>query len=250
MLVIIFAGRIIWSSQPVQAQQKSFPVTAVGDSLTYGVGDPTKRGGYCYLIQKPLKRATKQKVHVDNFGISGETSKQILKRVQSKDNLRQALKKSRIVIITAGGNDVMHALRARGLRLSQSQLLKYQDAYTANMNNMIKEIRSLNSRAPIYIYGIYNPYAIYFKKVPGMKMAIDNWNQNTRLLTQDYHRVHFVDISALAQPKKLQYSKKNQETTNPLLYTKDYFHPNRQGYQLMTDKLWKKLQATKTEWRP
>ncbi|MBA1435170.1 GDSL-type esterase/lipase family protein, partial [Bombilactobacillus bombi] len=220
-----------------------------GDSLTYGVGDPTHRGGYSNLIKKPLQKATKRTVTVANFGISGETSGQILHRVQTKKKLRGAIKKSRIIVVTAGGNDVMHALRARGLKLSQTQLQIYQERYTSNMVNLIKEVRSLNQNVPIYIYGIYNPYEIYFKKVPGMKKAIAGWNKNTLKITQDHVRVHFVDISSLAQPKKLQYSKKTQETTNPFLYTKDYFHPNQKGYQLMTNQLWKKLQVTKNEWR-
>ena len=249
--LLVLALIISWAMpQSVQAKSKTFSVVAVGDSLTYGVGDPNHRGGYCYLIKKPLRKATKKKVQVANFGISGETSAQILKRVKTKSSLRHDLKQGQLIVITAGGNDVMHALRARGLKLSEKQLLTYQKQYTANMEQMIHEIRTLNKKAPIYIYGIYNPYAIYFKKIPGMKRAINNWNKNTQQLTQEHWRVHFVDISALARPKKLQYSKKTQETTNPLLYTKDYFHPNRQGYQLMTNKLWQKLQKTKSEWRP
>lgn len=236
--------------QQVQAKSKTFSVVAVGDSLTYGVGDPNHHGGYCYLIKKPLQRTNKQKVRVANFGVSGETSSQILKRIKTKRLLRKDLKHGRIIVITAGGNDVMHALNSRGLKLSEKQLLTYQKQYTNNMDQMIHEIRTLNSKSPIYIYGIYNPYAIYFKKIPGMKRAINNWNQNTQQLVKEHWRVHFVDISALARPKKLQYSKKTQETTNPLLYTKDYFHPNRQGYQLMTNKLWQELQKTKSEWRP
>ncbi|UQS83710.1 GDSL-type esterase/lipase family protein [Bombilactobacillus thymidiniphilus] len=251
ILAFLFAGILFWhnNSTVLQAHNKTFVLTAVGDSLTYGVGDSTKRGGYTYLIKKPLKKATKAKVIVNNYGISGQTSAQIVKRFQKDRELQKSLQKSKIITITAGGNDVMAALRKHGVDLSAKQLLSYQNQYDAHLNKMIQISRHFNPHAPIYVFSIYNPYEIYFKKAQGMKAAVKNWNKSTRQIAQDNYRVHYVDITKLATPKKIVYSKKDKTTTNPLLYKKDYFHPNNQGYRLMTNLLWQQMKRTKAQWR-
>lgn len=231
-----------------KSQTTTLKVVAVGDSLTYGVGDGKHQGGYTHLIQKPLKKASHRRVKMQNFGISGETSGQILKRVQHKAALKKALQNSDIVILTAGGNNIMHVLQKHGLNLSNQQFQAANNAYVQQMSQMVMTIRRYNEKAPIYLIGIYNPYAIYVKKARSVQQAVLQWNQSSQNLAHDNYRMHFVDVSAIAQPKKLKYSKKEQTTTNPLLYTKDYFHPNHQGYQLMTKKLWHQLQLSQKEW--
>ncbi len=55
----------------------------VGDSLTEGVGDETKRGGYVPLVTDALQpKYELTSVEKDNYGVSGERSDQILKRVK------------------------------------------------------------------------------------------------------------------------------------------------------------------------
>lgn len=251
-IVFIFSALFLFiiHKQPVAAISKSpMTLTAIGDSLTYGVGDSTKRGGYTYLIKKPLQRTSKRPVKVHNYGVSGDTSGQILHRLKTKPAIKRNVRQSQIIVLTLGGNDVMHALKKYGVKLTPAKLQIFQKKYDQNLIEILHILRQANPRAPVYIYGIYNPYSIYVKQAQGMKKALKQWNQNTEQIATDNFRVHFVDISALASPKKLKYSKSKQETTNPLLYTKDYFHPNDQGYRLMTQKLWHRLQATQKEWR-
>ncbi|UQS82784.1 GDSL-type esterase/lipase family protein [Bombilactobacillus folatiphilus] len=245
--LILTIGLSFGFTHSVFAAKKPLNVVAVGDSLTYGIGDH-HHGGYTSLIKKPLKKASQRPVHVQNFGISGETSTQILQRVRDKPALIKAIKQSDIITITAGGNDIMHVLQKRGLKLSQEQFQQAKDHYVKQMVQMIMLIRRYNERAPIYLIGIYNPFAIYVKKAKSVKQAVIAWNQASQDIARDNYRMHFVDVSALANPKKVKYSKKEQTTINPLLYTKDYFHPNHKGYQIMTQKLWQQMKNTKKEW--
>ncbi|NVY95767.1 lipase [Lactobacillus sp. DCY120] len=246
--LVFLLGTVSLSVSQAKSKKTAFQVTALGDSLTYGVGDSHHRGGYCYLIQAPLKKTVRRPVQVHNYGVSGETSQQILARLREKTKIQKKIKNSRIIILTLGGNDVMHALQHYGTKLTPQKLAHYQQEYTANLTQLLALIRSQNARAPIYVYGIYNPFQIYLPQAVGVKKAVKYWNQNTKEVTTEESRVHFVDLSALAQPKRVTYSKISKEASNPLLYKKDHFHPNDRGYKLMTQKLWRQLVKTKKEW--
>ncbi len=60
-LAAIVGGALVWfSNQHTAIRPKKvikinhIKATAIGDSLTYGVGDPRHRGGYTYLIWQIL----------------------------------------------------------------------------------------------------------------------------------------------------------------------------------------------------
>ncbi|MFV5772329.1 lipase, partial [Pediococcus acidilactici] len=58
---------------------------AIGDSLTEGVGDQTRQGGFVPLVANDLKdRYNLTAVETENYGVNGERSDQILKRVKTK----------------------------------------------------------------------------------------------------------------------------------------------------------------------
>jgi lysophospholipase L1-like esterase len=66
-----------------QNYKKSVHFVAVGDSLTEGVGDQTKRGGYVPLVADALQQKYGlTSIEKNNYGVSGERSDQILKRVK------------------------------------------------------------------------------------------------------------------------------------------------------------------------
>ncbi|BDP66716.1 hypothetical protein EfmAA55_11450 [Enterococcus faecium] len=55
---------------------------AIGDSLTEGVGDQTKQGGFVPLVANDLKdRYNLTAVETENYGVNGERSDQILTNV-------------------------------------------------------------------------------------------------------------------------------------------------------------------------
>src|SRR5690625_1831269 len=56
---------------------KEFHVVAIGDSLTQGVGDSTKKGGYIGILDETINQH-KQIVSFDNFGKSGRRTDQLL----------------------------------------------------------------------------------------------------------------------------------------------------------------------------
>src|SRR5699024_2050667 len=76
--------------------------TTLGDSLTKGVGDETDNSGYVGLIEDNLEN----EIDIDNFGISGYRSDQLLKLIKEPDT-QNSLKEADIVLITIGANDMM-----------------------------------------------------------------------------------------------------------------------------------------------
>lgn len=91
--------------------KKTLQLVAIGDSLTHGVGDETNKEGYVSLVANQIQQATKHPVKTANFGVTGDTSVQITKRVQKQKPLQQQLAKADIVTLTVGGNDLMAVLQ-------------------------------------------------------------------------------------------------------------------------------------------
>lgn len=84
----------------------------MGDSLTEGVGDETKRGGYVPLVADALQQKYElTSIEKDNYGVSGERSDQILKRVKKDSDLRNSLASADIITMTVGGNDLFQAFQ-------------------------------------------------------------------------------------------------------------------------------------------
>lgn len=66
---------------------------AIGDSLTQGVGDKTSQGGFVPLFAHDLDDTYDVSVVYQNFGVAGNTSKQIYNQIPKKQKFNQRLKK-------------------------------------------------------------------------------------------------------------------------------------------------------------
>ncbi|MDO1605393.1 SGNH/GDSL hydrolase family protein [Lactobacillus sp. YT155] len=223
-------------------------LVAVGDSLTEGVGDTTKKGGYVNLIKEKIQKNYDTKVKTENFGIAGETSLQINKRVTKDPKLQKSLKDADVITLTVGGNDLMHILKAKGLALSKKDVSSGTDTFEDNLNDLIVNIRRYNSKSPIYLYSIYNPFGISIKEVKYMNTAVKNWNSFSKQTVSENYNVHFVNVDKLLSNPKKTIKNKDGEAQNPYLSTDDYFHPNNKGYQLMTDELYKQMMKSREDW--
>ena len=84
---------------------------AIGDSLTQGVGDSSNQGGFVPVLSQALESDFNWQVTPRNYGIAGNTSNQILKRMQEKKDIKRDLKKAKLMTLTVGGNDVIHVIK-------------------------------------------------------------------------------------------------------------------------------------------
>ena len=240
--------------KPQKPKKKVIPkksqisIVAVGDSLTEGIGDSKSvGGGYVTRLTKKVQNKYHVKTESHNYGVSGDTSTQIMKRIKNDKKMHQDLPKADIITVKVGGNDFMHLLQRKGLDLTAGQIADEQIQFDKRLTQLLTDIRGYNKTAPIYLIGIYNPFSIYLANVQNAKKAFINWNKGSAQIAEKFNDTHFIDINNLYQPKGI--TKKIKKTgSNPYLYEKDHFHPNGTGYDMMTDKVFEQVSGTTKEW--
>lgn len=134
----------------------------MGDSLTYGVGDQTNKGGYVHLIKEKIEKKESIKVVTKNYGKTGDRSDQILARLLTKKNIQKDIKNANVITMTVGGNDLMQVMEKNFSSMADDNMQpvveKSAKNYQSNLQNLIGKVRSLNKKAPIF----YLVYIIHF----------------------------------------------------------------------------------------
>lgn len=235
-------------------EAKHFNYVAVGDSLTEGVGDTTNQGGFVPLLSQAMTDTYHYQVTYSNYGISGNTSQQILSRMIKQEAIQKSLAKADMMTLTVGGNDVMAVIRKHLTKLSVSTFKKPATTYQKHLRQIIELARSENEDLPIYVLGIYNPFYLNFPEMTEMQEIIDNWNGSTESVTDEYDNVYFVPINdqlykGIDGEEGIVSTSGDQTTViNDVLFSGDHFHPNNIGYQIMSDVTMEKINETKQEW--
>ena len=233
---------------------------AIGDSLTQGVGDSSNQGGFVPVLSQALESDFDWQVTSRNYGIAGNTSNQILKRMQEKKDIQRDLKKAKVMTLTVGGNDVIHVIKDNITNLNVDTFTKPAQAYQKRLGQIIELARKDNKTLPIYITGIYNPFYLNFPEMTEMQTIVDNWNRSTEEVSKEYDNVYFVPVNDLlykgingkggvtSSDETSQSTKSSQDSLNDALFEEDHFHPNNTGYQIMSDAILKRINQTKKEW--
>ncbi len=205
---------------------KDLTIVSIGDSLTQGVGDIKELGGYIpYLKEKLESQKDIRTADFINFGIKGNRSDQLLKRLdQSK--VQTAIQNADIVIITIGGNDVMKVFKQNLTHLKMETFLQEEKYYRERLTNIIETVSTYNNQATIILMGIYNPFMRWFADIKEMDQIISTWNDTSSQVVEEFEQAYFVPVADIFN---------NYE--EDLLYT-DYFHPNNKGYELIADRFY------------
>ncbi|MFC6253394.1 GDSL-type esterase/lipase family protein [Secundilactobacillus hailunensis] len=283
LIVVIIGGGWFWlqhqpSSDSASNKRpiilKSVKVVGVGDSLTQGIGYDNDHQGYLPILRQQLRQDYYVKPKTANFGIGGQRSDQIDRRVQTNKKLRRALRRADVIAVTAGGNDLLQGLEKNILVNSDAQMtqkmLPLKNEYQQKLTQLMADVHEVNPRAQVYLFGIYNPVYVYFTNATMISTAVDQWNQVNRQVADSQSKTHFVDVksaltygqyrSANAQAKlkaenqqndqafinpatveKLLQTQNNKEK-NVYLSTEDHFHPNKKGYNVMATRLSHEIQ--------
>lgn len=223
-------SREIKQDPPIDFIPKSISVVSVGDSLTQGVGDIQELGGYIPYLESKLESSKLIfNAKIDNFGVKGNRTDQLLKRLKQK-NLQTAIAESDLVIITIGGNDVMHVFRENMMSLQLNKFSEAEIGYSKRLYEILKTIRTYNEDAGIVLLGIYNPFITWFSDIKEMNVVVESWNNASEREISKFDNAMFVPIADIFE--------NNEES---LLYT-DYFHPNNRGYELIAERVYLSLE--------
>ena len=248
------------SAEPVMtkpsasAKKKVVTYVAIGDSLTKGVGDSTNQGGFVPLLAQSLTNETGLEFKAINYGVSGNTSSQILSRMQEKKEIRKDLKQAQLLTITVGGNDLRKAILEDTSNLDLDRFEKASKTYEKNLKQIIELARKDNPDLPVYVVGIYNPLYLNFPDLTELQTLVDQWNQRTEVTLSAYQGVYFVPINDLLYKgidgkSGVTESELGKETvTNDALYDEDSFHPNNTGYEIIKEAVLEKIHATEKKW--
>lgn len=234
-------------------------LVAIGDSLTEGVGDETNKGGFVPLLANGIEaKYPMTQIEIENFGVAGNRSPQILKRIKEEEKIQKNLSTATIITLTVGGNDLMRVIQNNILGLSVETFKKPGEKYQKNLTALLNEIRLYNATAPIYVLGIYNPFYVYFPEITEMQEIVNNWNKLTEEVTTTEPNSHFVPINDLIYQGIFDTDDSDAEqavdadTLNDLrnnaLYEADKFHPNYNGYQLISMAFLEEIALTSDEW--
>lgn len=181
-------------------------ISVFGDSLVYGMGD-SHEGGWVSILQKKMK----DDFIFWNFGIPGDTSKDLLGRIE--EELKN--KKADVVIIFIGANDSQY-------KNESSNTLIPQEQYKKNL----KEIS--------------NFVKIYTDKI--IFIGLTNMNES---ITTNWHYIYnFCNKNLKKYDKVLKQFCKENNFSYIYLFDllnisnlSDGAHPNFNGYEKIADKV-------------
>ncbi|MBC1584881.1 SGNH/GDSL hydrolase family protein [Listeria seeligeri] len=233
LVIALLVGAVFGIKYYREAQEVPVKLVAMGDSLTEGVGDEDKHGGYVGIIPDKLEEESNvPSVKTSNYGVSGNKITQLEKRLKTNKTFQQDVKNANVITITIGGNDVMAILQSRLLDVDVADFTKANKNFQQELENLLTDIRSYNKNAAVFLMGIYNPYTTYFSDIKEFDEVIANWNKASEKTVQKYDNVYFVPIAKVLENR----DKSNKDKPNPLL-SDDYFHPNHQGYEKISTEL-------------
>ncbi|MEH7109465.1 MULTISPECIES: SGNH/GDSL hydrolase family protein [Bacillaceae] len=215
----------VYEPVPADFYPRKLTVLSAGDSLTQGVGDSTGQGGYLPYLKTMLEKEKGIKeVDFYNYGVKGNRTTQLLKRLKSPE-MKPVLQKADLVILTIGGNDLMKVVKDHFSDLQLSDFTEGKEIYRRNLIEIMEEISEENPNASIVLVGLYNPFSKWFSDIKEMDQIVSDWNQTAQAIMTNYGNAYFVSIEDVFL-----------HANENLLYT-DNFHPNDRGYELIAERL-------------
>lgn len=262
------------SRHPVRRQP--IQLVAVGDSLTQGVGDSQTAGGFVPLVAHTLAHNAPVQVSTVNAGEAGDTTARILTRINRNSQLQRHLRQANIITVTAGGNDALGAISAARKELSQANaehlIAPAAATYTQHLRALLERIRQLNSTAPVFVLGVYNPFYVELATNPVLNTGVTTWNQAIRRVTRQQRNMYYVDISRIgygqygetrSSHRLRQFAAANTpllasasvsqllvtaQGKNAWLSPADRLHPNARGYRYIAQQVAHRINQQQRKW--
>lgn len=252
LLTFLFQTNLPTDEVTTEIEKEALHIVAIGDSLTEGVGDATNNGGYVPMVADLLAETDAYKeVTTSNYGKSGDRSDQILKRFYEDKSIQEDIESADIVVLTVGGNDIIQTFKQNFLTTAKESFILPEEAYKENLKTLLSAFKELNPNIQIYVFGIYNPYYVYFPEITEMQEIMNKWNETTQEVVNETTDATFLSIADLFNPSLKQEEKQDllideenpneTEVKHPYLYEEDLFHPNEAGYELMSEVLFQAI---------
>ncbi|SIT80568.1 SGNH/GDSL hydrolase family protein [Edaphobacillus lindanitolerans] len=204
---------------------RTVTLVGLGDSLTQGVGDERKRGGYPGRLAEEMNswKGVKE-VQIDNLAKRGRRSDQLVAQLK-REEIQEEIGKADMITLTIGGNDVMKIVKNHFFDLKPEPFRKEIDPFTERLASSLFLIRKANPNAVLVVIGLYNPLTVVTDEESEMDSIITEWNEVLEDAAAADGRACFVPVQDLFV------------TNEDLVYHTDFFHPNAKGYERMTKRI-------------
>lgn len=253
LLTVIFQFDSPKDEETTEIIKEPIHLVALGDSLTEGVGDTTNSGGYVPIVANLLEETDNYKeITTSNYGKSGDRSDQILEHFYENKAIQEDIEAADIVVLTVGGNDIIQTFKQNFLTVAEESFVGPKETYEENLRTLFTAIEEVNPKVELYVFGIYNPYSVYFPEITEMQTIVDEWNKTTQEVVNETKNADFISIADLFNQTLIQDEKEDllidetdpneTEVKNPYLYEEDLFHPNEAGYELMGNALFQAIE--------
>lgn len=204
-------------------------VIGLGDSLTQGVGDELKRGGYFGRVALAMNDwKGVDEIDSKNLAKRGRRSDQLIDQLE-KDEIQDEIKKADVIYMTIGGNDIMKVVKSNLFNLTAKPFYVELGKYENRLDEIFKMIRGLNGDAIIVVAGLYNPLSIVTHEANEFETVIDDWNEAIENQTIMDGKACFVPVVDLFA------------SNENMVYHSDFFHPNAKGYESMANRFIEKI---------
>ncbi|KXH81787.1 GDSL-type esterase/lipase family protein [Sporosarcina sp. HYO08] len=210
---------------------KKVHVVGLGDSLTQGVGDERKKGGYFGRVSHRMESwKGVEEIQADNLSKRGRRSDQLIDQLESPE-IQAELKKADVIYLTIGGNDLMKVMKANLFDLKMKPFYIELGKFENRLDEIFTILRALNGDAIIVVAGLYNPFTIVMDEVKEFDDILEDWNTAIEGRAMVDGKTCFVPVIDLF------------DSNANMVYHTDFFHPNAKGYDLMANRFLDQLQA-------
>jgi lysophospholipase L1-like esterase len=198
--------------------RETIAAVIVGDSLARGTGDETGLGIPGRLDTELRQRGIRAR-RTYNFAVNGARTKDLL-QVLGRENVREILRQSNVIIVSIGGNDLWGGNDWRNAAPPDPDAAMSE--VMGRIETAIEAIRTANPKARIVFVGLYNPFV---KSPMGAQFTtlVKRWN--ARLLERFESDANFT----LVQTEDL-FAHRDRLSL-------DRFHPSGEGYALIARRI-------------
>ncbi|MCZ0070237.1 GDSL-type esterase/lipase family protein [Bacillus sonorensis] len=197
--------------------------TALGDSLTVGVGAGLFEPGFVLRYKRKMEADIKQHVSLAVFAKSGLKTAEILSMLD-QPFIRDQLEKAEAITITGCGNDLLQSLDDYEQEKDEHVFLEASSHCQENYSAMLKKIKDIkgeeNPRYFVRLLNLYNP----FPEIELAEKWILSFNSHLRQLESAPH-IKVVDTYSVFKGHEEEY------------LSFDNIHPNCRGYEAIAEKL-------------
>ena len=219
LIGLSYGGYAFFLDDKVKGKQEHI-IMALGDSLTFGVGD-SQEEGYVGKLETILNsKSQNEKFSIYNYGIPGQESEGVLKQL-TNPTISEKVNEADYIILFIGTNDLRYSSGGDFQTIDETVIKNEKRNYLDNINKIIKFIRQLDEQVPLMVVGLYNP----FPDDHQLDLILKDWNHDLKETASHYSSITYIPTDDLFQNK----SKKN--------YFSDLLHLNRNGYHLIANRI-------------